>query len=229
LQTGGLALLTAIDDAITKGRAIAAHHLEASVDDMRFDVGTGRFHVAGSPAVGMTWPDVARDGAITAAFTFRPTTPTSPFGCHIVVVDVDTETGQVTIERVVAYDDAGRILNPLLAEGQLHGGIAQGLAQAFLEEVHYDRNGTLLTATLADYPAVTAAELPSFELGFTETPADNPLGAKGIGESGTIGSTPALLNAVIDALTPFGVRHIDMPATPERVWRAIQAGRAGPT
>jgi carbon-monoxide dehydrogenase large subunit len=151
--------------------------------------------------------------------------PTFPFGAHLVVVEVDIETGQVVIKRVVACDDAGRILNPLLAEGQLHGGIAQGLAQALLEEVSYDAGGNLLTSSLAEYLAVSAPELPSFELELTETPTPhNPLGAKGIGESGTIGSAPALLNAVIDAVSHLGVRHIDMPVTPERVWRAIHQG-----
>jgi carbon-monoxide dehydrogenase large subunit len=222
LQTGGLALLVAMDDVIDQGRRSAAGLLEASVDDVRFDKATGRFHVAGTPAVSRGWRDLGGDQPLTASFTFTPTAPTFPFGCHIVVVDVDTETGAVTLERVVAYDDAGTILNPLLAEGQLHGGIAQGLAQALMEEVRYDADGNLLTATYADYPAISAAELPSFELAFTETPADNPLGAKGIGESGTIGSSPALLNAVVDALSPFGVRHLDMPVTPEKVWRAIQ-------
>jgi carbon-monoxide dehydrogenase large subunit len=155
--------------------------------------------------------------------------PTYPFGAHLVVVEVDAETGAVRIDRVVACDDAGTILNPLLAEGQLHGGMAQGLAQGLLEEVVYDGDGTLVTSTLADYPAVSAAELPSFELDFTETPTPhNPLGAKGIGESGTIGSTPALMNAVVDALAPLGVRHLDMPATPERVWRAIRSPDGGP-
>ena len=229
LQTGGMALLLAIDDVVDQGRSVAATALEAAVDDIRFDRETGRFHVAGTPAVSRTLSELAQETPLTALSTFQPTTPTFPFGCHIVVVDVDTETGAVRLERVVACDDAGTILNPLLAEGQLHGGIAQGLAQAFLEEVRYDGDGNLLTATLADYPAITAAELPSFDLQFTETPADNPLGAKGIGESGTIGSSPALLNAVIDALAPFGIRHLDMPVTPERVWRAIRdaTGPAG--
>jgi len=143
-------------------------------------------------------------------------------------VDVDTEVGKVVLRRHIAVDDAGRILNPLLAEGQRHGGIAQGAAQALLEEVRYDEAGNPITSNLADYAAISATELPSFELVSMETPTDvNPLGAKGIGESGTIGSTPAVQSAVIDALAHLGVRHLDMPATPERVWRAIQTS-SGP-
>jgi carbon-monoxide dehydrogenase large subunit len=143
-----------------------------------------------------------------------------------VVVDVDTETGKVTVRRVVAADDAGRILNPLLAEGQIHGGLASGIAQALLEEIVYSPDGTPLTTNLADYGMISAAELPSFETIHVETPSPlNPLGAKGIGESGTIGSTPAIHNAVCDALAHLGVTHVDMPCTPERVWAAIQAAR----
>ena len=140
------------------------------------------------------------------------------------VVDVDTETGRVELVRHIAVDDAGRILNPLLADGQRHGGIAQGAAQALLEEVRYDEDGNPVTSNLADYAAISATELPSFELVAMETPTDvNPLGVKGIGESGTIGSTPAVQSAVVDALAHLGVRHVDMPASPERVWRAVQA------
>ena len=140
------------------------------------------------------------------------------------MVEVDAGTGQVRLVRHVACDDAGRILNPLLLEGQIHGGIAQGAAQALLEEVRYDPDGNPITSNLADYAMISAAELPSFEVVEMETPTFvNPLGAKGIGESGTIGSTPAVQSAVVDALAHLGVRHIDMPATPERVWRAIAA------
>jgi carbon-monoxide dehydrogenase large subunit len=139
---------------------------------------------------------------------------------------VDTETGKVTLRRVVAVDDAGTVINPLLAEGQRHGGIAQGAAQAFLEEVLYDADGNPLTSTFADYPFVSATEVPSFELADMATPTSyNPLGAKGIGEAGTIGSTPAVQNAIVDALGHLGVRHIDMPASPQRVWAAIESAR----
>ena len=152
--------------------------------------------------------------------------PTFPFGCHVAVVEVDTETGKVRHLRQVACDDAGRVLNPLLLEGQIHGGIAQGTAQALLEEVRYDEDGNPVTSNLADYAFPSAAELPSFEVVHMETPTFiNPLGAKGIGESGTIGSTPAVHSAVIDALLPLGVRHLDMPATPQRVWEAIAAAQ----
>jgi aerobic carbon-monoxide dehydrogenase large subunit len=140
------------------------------------------------------------------------------------VVEVDTETGDARLREIHAVDDAGRILNPLLAEGQVHGGLAQGVAQALYEEMAYDEYGNPLTATFADYAVITACEVPMFERVTmeTETPV-NPLGAKGIGESGTIGATPAVWNAVVDALSPFGVRHLDMPCTPERVWRAVRA------
>ncbi len=149
---------------------------------------------------------------------------TYPFGAHLAVVEVDTETGKGVLRRMVAVDDAGRILNPLLADGQVHGGLAQGIAQALLEEFRYDQDGNPLTTNLADYTFISAAELPSFECVRMETPTPrNELGAKGIGESGTIGSTPAAHNAVIDAVAHLGVRHIDMPTTPERVWRATKA------
>ncbi|HEY2301304.1 MAG TPA: xanthine dehydrogenase family protein molybdopterin-binding subunit [Acidimicrobiales bacterium] len=227
LQTAGIALSVAADAMLELGRRRSAERLEAAVEDVVFDRSTGRFHVAGSAAAGHTWAELAEmDGPpLVADATYGASFPTFPFGAHLVVVEVDVETGKVSIERVVACDDAGRILNPLLAEGQLHGGIAQGLAQALLEEVSYDADGNLLTSTLAEYLAVSAAELPSFELELTETVTPhNSLGAKGIGESGTIGSAPALQNAVVDALAHLGVRHIDMPVTPERVWRAIRKG-----
>ena len=144
------------------------------------------------------------------------------------VAEVDTETGRTVLRRVVTVDDAGTVINPLLAEGQRHGGIAQGAAQAFLEEVIYDADGNPLTATLADYPFLSATEVPSFELADMATPTSyNPLGVKGIGEAGSIGATPAVQNAVIDALAHLGVRHIDLPATPQRVWRALQEAPAG--
>jgi carbon-monoxide dehydrogenase large subunit len=192
----------------------------------------GRFHVAGTPAIGKTWAELSvaarGEGSPLAVVTdFQASSATFPFGAHVAVVHVDTETGRVELVRFIGVDDAGRILNPLLAEGQLHGGYAQGAAQALLEEVRYDDDGNPITSNLADYAAVSATELPSFELHPMETPTDvNPLGAKGIGESGTIGSTPAVQNAVVDALSHLGVRHVDMPASPERVWRAIQAATA---
>ncbi|MFM9138766.1 MAG: xanthine dehydrogenase family protein molybdopterin-binding subunit, partial [Actinomycetota bacterium] len=158
--------------------------------------------------------------------TFPSAGPTFPFGAHVAVVEVDVETGQVRHVRHVACDDAGRVLNPLILDGQIHGGIAQGAAQALLEEVRYDDDGNPITSNLADYAFISAAELPSFEVVHMETPTPrNPLGAKGIGESGTIGSTPAVQSAVVDAVAHLGIRHIDMPATSERVWRAINDAR----
>jgi len=146
-----------------------------------------------------------------------------PFGAHVAVTEVDTETGKAVLKRVITVDDAGTVLNPLLAEGQRHGGIAQGAAQAFLEEVVYDADGNPLTSTFADYAFLTATEVPSFELAEMETPTPyNPLGAKGIGEAGTIGATPAVQNSIIDAVAHLGVRHIDMPASPQRIWEALR-------
>jgi len=157
---------------------------------------------------------------------FKPSRPTFPFGTHLAVVEVDSETGRVRLVRHVSLDDAGPLINPIIAEGQRHGGIAQGVAQALYEEMAYDSEGNPVTATFADYSIVSAAELPSFELLTMETPTDvNVLGVKGIGEAGTIGATPAVQNAVVDALSHLGVRHIEMPATPERVWKAINEAR----
>jgi carbon-monoxide dehydrogenase large subunit len=169
------------------------------------------------------------DGAqLAAALDFRQEGATFPFGAHVAVVEVDTETGRVTPLRHVAVDDCGRILNPLLVNGQQHGGLAQGIAQALYEEVVFDSEGQPLTGTLADYRMPSAADLFTFETANTETPTPmNPLGAKGIGESATVGSTPAVQNAVVDALRPLGVRHVDIPCTPERVWRAVQDARSG--
>jgi aerobic carbon-monoxide dehydrogenase large subunit len=193
------------------------------------DTDTGTFHVAGTPAVSTSWADLAvaaqADGDdLTVATRFQAAQATFPFGAHVAVVEVDADTGRVKHLRQVACDDAGRVVNPLLLDGQIHGGIAQGTAQALMEEVRYDDDGNPITSNLADYAMISAAELPSFEVIHMETPTFvNPLGAKGIGESGTIGSTPAVHSAVIDALHHLGVRHIDMPTTPEKVWRAIQS------
>ncbi|HEX6570185.1 MAG TPA: molybdopterin cofactor-binding domain-containing protein, partial [Acidimicrobiales bacterium] len=236
LQLGGSAVRGAAADVVDQARRLAAGLLEAAVDDVVLDPATGRFHVVGTPSVGRTWADVVvaatgtgpgRGGGdrpgLWAQHDFSVTQPTYPFGAHVAVVEVDTETGAARLVRLVACDDAGRIVNPLLAEGQRHGGIAQGAAQALYEQVVFDADGNPLTTNFADYAIVSAAELPSFELAALETPTwVNPLGAKGVGESGTIGSTPAVHNAVCDAVAHLGVRHIDMPCTPERVWRAIR-------
>jgi aerobic carbon-monoxide dehydrogenase large subunit len=233
LQLGGSAVHEAAVGVVARARQLAADSLEANPDDLVLDKAAGRFHVAGTPTIGRTWSELATqassDGDPLAVISdFQAPQPTYPFGAHIAVVDVDTETGRTVLRRHIAVDDAGRILNPLLAYGQRHGGIAQGAAQALLEEVRFDEDGNPVTSNLADYAAISAAELPSFELVAMETPTPvNPLGAKGIGESGTIGSTPAVQSAVIDAVSHLGVRHIDMPATGERVWRAIRAAQEG--
>jgi carbon-monoxide dehydrogenase large subunit len=230
LQVGGSAIWEASEAAVARAKEIAAELLEASPDDVVLDVDSGEFSVAGTPAIGKTWVDIAKfvqqDGGepLRTEIDFQPVGATFPFGVHLSVVEVDRDTGEVTILRHVACDDAGTLVNPLLVDGQAHGGIASGIAQALMEEFIYDEDGNPNTANLADYGLVSAAELPSFERIEQETPTPrNPIGAKGIGESGTIGATPAVQNAVIDAVAHLGVRHIDMPATAERVWRAIHA------
>ena len=231
LQLGGAAVYQAAVEVKEKARGIAAGMMEASEADLEFDAGRGAWQVRGDPATGLGWADIATQAGaegLVADVKFTASQPTYPFGAHLAVAEVDVETGKATLVRHVTVDDAGKILNPVLAEGQRHGGIAQGVAQALLEEVRYDADGNPLTSTLADYAAITATELPSFEPVTSETPTTvNPLGAKGIGEAGTIGSVPAVQNAVIDAVSHLGVRHIDLPATPERVWAAINEARAG--
>jgi aerobic carbon-monoxide dehydrogenase large subunit len=231
LQLGGTAVYQAAGEVKDKARRVAAGMIEASETDLELDPARGTWQVRGDPATGLSWAQVAQQagpGELSADVVFKASQPTFPFGAHLAVVEVDTETGKVRLVRHVTVDDAGKIVNPVLAEGQRHGGIAQGAAQALLEEVRYDDDGNPLTSTLADYAAITAAELPSFELLASETPTTiNPLGVKGIGEAGTIGSIPAVQNAVIDAVSHLGVRHIDMPASPERVWTAISEARAG--
>ena len=229
LQIGGVAVHRADLEVREQARKLAAALMEASEADLELDPGSGLWQVRGDPNASRSWADLARHAGaegLTAFVNYQDGTPTFPFGSHIAVVEVDTETGKSILVRHVTVDDAGTVLNPVLTEGQRHGGIAQGVAQALLEEMLYDADGNPLTGTLADYAAITAAELPSFELLVSETPATiNPLGAKGIGEAGTIGATPAVQNAVIDAVSHLGVRHIDMPATPSRVWAAISEAR----
>jgi aerobic carbon-monoxide dehydrogenase large subunit len=225
LQLGGSAVHKAAVEVKDEARRQAAEMLEAAEADVVLDTGTGRWQVRGDPDTALSWGQVAghaSGGTLVADVSFVQDRPTFPFGTHVSVVEVDTDTGQVRLLRHVTVDDAGTVLNPVLTEGQRHGGIAQGAAQALLEEVLYDADGNPLTSTLADYAAVSPPDLPSFELVDSQTPTDlNPLGAKGIGEAGSIGSTPAIQNAVVDALMYFGIRHIDMPATPQRVWMAI--------
>jgi carbon-monoxide dehydrogenase large subunit len=234
LQLGGSAVWDAAERVLEKARAIAAHLLEVAEADLALEDG-GRIGVAGSPDTALTWAELATAAAdatwlpegtetgLAASGTFRQRGSTFPFGTHVAVVEVDLETGDARLLRYIAVDDCGRILNPMLVEGQVHGGLAQGIAQALFEEVVYDELGTPLTSTLATYLMPSAAELPWFETAHTETPTPlNPLGAKGIGEAATIGSTPAVQNAVIDAVSHLGVRHIDLPLGPERVLRAIR-------
>jgi aerobic carbon-monoxide dehydrogenase large subunit len=222
LQAGGSAIDGAAEILVARARDDAARLLEANPDDVVLDAATGRFHVAGTPSIFRTWTDLAQAEPMFAEFDFAPPGATFPFGAHIAVVEVDTETGVVRLVRHIACDDAGTILNPMLFDGQVHGGVAQGAAQALYEWFEYDDEGNPRTATFIDYALPSAAELPSFERVPMETTTPlNPLGAKGVGEAGTIGATPAVHNAVIDALAPFGVPHLDMPCTPERVWRAV--------
>jgi carbon-monoxide dehydrogenase large subunit len=237
LQIGGTSVFRSAEQVLERARRVAAHMMEVAPEDVVVTT-DGRLGVVGAPDASASWADVASavaDGArlpdhlrgelSSSARPFQPGT-TFPFGAHLAVVDVDVETGAVLLLRLIAVDDCGRILNPLLVEGQVHGGLAQGIAQALFEQVVYDDLGTPLTSNLSTYQMPAASELPSFERGVLETPTPlNPLGAKGIGESATVGSTPAVVNAVVDALSPFGVRHLDPPLTPERVWRAIHDAR----
>lgn len=234
LQIGGSAVWEASEGVLEKGRRLAAHLLEVAESDvaLRED---GRIGVAGTPDTALAWGELAAASAdpsrlpegtepgLAASGKFKQKDSTFPFGTHVAVVEVDLETGEARPLSHVAVDDCGRVLNPMLAEGQVHGGLAQGIAQALYEGVEYDELGTPLNANLASYPVPSAAELPTYVTAHTETPTPlNPLGAKGIGESATIGSVPAVQNAVIDALSYLGVRHLDMPLSPERVWRAIR-------
>lgn len=237
VQLAGTSIWEASGALVDQARTVAATLLEADPADVTLDTGSGAFHVVGTPAVSLDWAAVAEhlaaargpesDGAggprlLHAEETFESEAPTFPFGTHIAVVEVDRHTGEVELQRLVACDDAGVIVNPLLAEGQVHGGLAHGAAQALYEEFVYDDEGNPLTPNFVDYPVVSAAEMPFFERVLHETPTHvNPLGAKGLGEAGSVGSTPAVQNAVIDALAHLGIRHLDMPLTPQRVWRAI--------
>jgi carbon-monoxide dehydrogenase large subunit len=234
LQQGGNAVFLASADLVEKAKKVAARMLEADEADVVLDKDQGAFHVSGAPAIAKTWAELAvaakgdpelPEGLAHAAY-YAVSGATFPFGAHVAVVEVDTETGQVKHLRHVACDDAGKVLNPMLLEGQIHGGVAQGTAQALLEEVRYDEDGNPITSNLADYAFISAAELPNIEVVHMETPTFiNALGAKGIGESGTIGSTPAVQSAVIDAVSHLGVKHIDMPATAQKVWQAINAAK----
>jgi carbon-monoxide dehydrogenase large subunit len=234
-QIGGSAARKASVELVEKAKELAAEQLEADPQDMVLELGAGTFHVAGAPSPSMDWGELAgrlkdagRLAELNVETDFQAASPTFPFGAHLVVVEVDSETGAVTLLRVIAVDDAGTIINPMIADGQIHGGVAAGLAQALYEEIAYDEDGNPQNANFVTYGIPGPTEFPQFELVRTETPTPiNPLGAKGIGESGTIGATPAALNAVIDALAHLGVRELEMPANGERVWRAIEDARAG--
>jgi carbon-monoxide dehydrogenase large subunit len=227
LQQGGAAVQQASRELIDVARLRAAGELEANPADLVFDARRSAFAVAGDPDVSVPLARLAEAERLFVRAVFSAPGATFPFGAHVAVAEVDTETGKTVLRRMVTVDDAGTIVNPLIAEGQRHGGIAQGAAQAFLEEVVYDADGNPLTSSFADYAFLSATEVPSFELADSQTPTSyNPLGAKGIGEAGTIGATPAVQNAIIDALAHLGVRHIDMPATPLRVWQELQAAAA---
>src|SRR5258708_28125218 len=210
---------------VDKAKQETARRLEASAEDIvRLD--DGRFGVKGVPATALSWADLAADAALIAETDFEQDDQTFPFGCHVAVVEVDVETGEARLVRHIAVDDCGTVLNQMLVDGQIHGGVAQGVAQALYEEFVYDADGNPLTTSLTDYAIPTIGEIPLIETVSMQTPTPlNPLGAKGVGESGTIGSTPAVQNAVVDAVGHLGVKHIDMPAHPMRVWEAIQAAR----
>jgi aerobic carbon-monoxide dehydrogenase large subunit len=234
LSVGGTAIAMAADKVVDKARALAAHQLEVAEDDLTF--ADGAFRVTGSPDKELTIQALAfqaftahdlpegMEPTLAAEVTWDPPNFTFPFGTHVAVVEVDTETGATRLVDYAAVDDCGQQINPLIVEGQLHGGIVQGVSQALWEEAVYDQDGTLRNPTLMDYLMPTAMEVPSFKLDHTVTPSPtNLLGVKGIGEAGTIGSAPAAINAVCDALSGYGIHDVEMPATPERVWRAIQA------
>jgi len=230
---GGAALKLAIETIQAKAVKIAAHQWEANPDDVEYK--DGKIGVKGDPSKSMTTPEAGflafmgdnlppgLEPGLDATRRFEPPNFVFPFGTHVCVVEVDAQTGEIKVVKYLAVDDCGRLINPMIVEGQVHGGIAQGLAQALFEEVIYDDNGQLLTGTLMDYAIPHAEQVPHYELDHTVTGTTvNPLGIKGVGEAGTIGSTPAVANAVIDALAPFGVVHIDMPLRPEKLWLAMQ-------
>jgi carbon-monoxide dehydrogenase large subunit len=235
---GGIAIYQAAQKVKEKARELASNLLEVDPDDLNFS--DGRFSVKGVPKKGLTIQQIALEAqraerlprkmepSLSAESMFEPSNFTFPFGTHVCVVEVEPKTGKIEIKKYVAVDDCGKVINPLLVDGQIQGGIVQGLGQALYEEVIYDDNGQLLTGSLMDYALPRAANVPRLNLARTETPTPvNPLGIKGIGEAGTIGSTPAVVNAVVDALAPFGVTHVDMPLTPQKIWLLCHGAMAG--
>ena len=233
-QIGGSAARLASAEVVEHAKKLTADYLEAAESDIVLDPALGAFHPAGSPSQSLTWAELAaraaEDGKLESLKVVHEFTapPSFPFGAHVAVVEVDVETAQVELLRLVAVDDAGTLINPLVAEGQVHGGVATGVSQALYETFTYDEDGTPLTSSFLGYAFPSAADLPSWEAVEMVTPTPlNPLGAKGIGESGTIGSTPAVQSAVIDALAPYGVRHVEMPVNGENVFRALQEAKNG--
>jgi carbon-monoxide dehydrogenase large subunit len=235
---GGTALYMSLQKVKEKGRLIAAHQLEAAPADV--DFADGKYFVKGSPSKSKSFGDVSlaaylahnlpadMEPGLDSTSFFNPSNFVFPFGTHIAVVEVDAETGQVALRRYIAVDDFGNVINPMIVDGQLHGGIAQGVAQALWEHGVYDSSGQLLTGSMMTYAVPKAALLPMYESDRTVTPSPvNPLGVKGAGEAGTIASTAATANAVIDALAPFGITHLDMPLTPSRIWAAMQQSKGG--
>jgi len=233
LSVGGVALWHATEKILAKARLIAAHELEVADADLEWS--DGAFRVKGAPDKAKTVPEIAFSAwtahalpegvepGLEATAVWDPPNFTFPSGTHVCVVEVDTETGATEILRYVAVDDCGTVINPLIVEGQVHGGVAQGIAEAMYEEAVYDEHGGLVTNSMLSYRVPSAAELPHIETDRTVTPSTtNPMGVKGIGEAGTIGSPPAVVNAVADALVPLGVTTVEKPVSPERVWRAIQ-------
>jgi carbon-monoxide dehydrogenase large subunit len=233
---GGSAIATSLEKIVVKGKRIAAHLLEASHEDIEFE--DGRFAVRGAPARNKAWGDVVLQAylahnlpadvepGLEATSFYNPSNFTFPFGTHIAVVEIEPDTGEVRVVRYVAVDDVGNVINPMIVDGQLHGGVVHGIGQALFEEVLYGDSGQLLTTTLMDYALPKADQVISLELARTVTPCPhNPLGVKGVGEAGAIAAPAAVTNAVVDALGPLGARHLDMPLTAEKVWRVMQEGR----
>jgi carbon-monoxide dehydrogenase large subunit len=237
MMIGGSALRAAADDLIERGKRFAAHFMEADAADIAF--ADGAYTISGTDR-SMPIEQVAQMSFIPVglpselgvglqgAGAFNSDLPSFPNGCHICEVEVDPETGLVEIDRYTVVDDCGTVINPLLAKGQIQGGVAQGAGQALLEDVIYDSDGQLVTGTLQDYAIPHADTLPTITIDFSPVPSTtNPLGAKGVGEGGTVASTPTVMNAILDALAPLGVPDVPMPATSERIWRAIRAGAQG--
>jgi carbon-monoxide dehydrogenase large subunit len=236
---GGTAIVMCIDKIVAKAKKLAAHLLQTKEKNVEFD--KGRFVIKGSGKKSVDWKALASEAYVAknlpdglepgleASTFFEPTNCTYPFGTHVVAVQVDRDTGEVKFVKYVCVDDCGPQINPLLVEGQVQGGIAHSLGQVLFEQAVYDENGQLLTGEFMDYPLPRASDIPEYIMGHTVTPSpSNPLGIKGVGEAGTIGATPAIANAVIDALSPLGVRHLDLPLTPEKIWKAIRDHRSTP-